>query len=151
MQIELHWEKAIHLPRRHSEDAVREVLEQLNDDSGIYVFGRVYNGKFHALYVGKATTLCSRLKTQLNSMKLWNHLQDARKGQRVLLHAVLQKHAKVDLKKALDIAERAVIRHFVASGADLLNKNLVEIRIHSIDSYGAKDKAIPKSLLLEAR
>jgi hypothetical protein len=125
-------------------------LEKVTDDGGVYIFGRRWGAQFEALCVDKANNIRSRIKGHLNNLHLMQHLQHAKTGRRfVLAGSVITKPGQ-KLQMCLALAERALIRHFLSEGNDLVNKQGTRIRRHELESSGQYPKRFfPKSIYLE--
>ena len=125
-------------------------LSNLPDQSGVYVFGRQYGKVFEALYVGKANNIRRRVKGQCNNLRLMRHLENARNGKRVVLAGVFLPKPGQQLQKCLTLVERALIRHFLSDGHDLVNKMGVRLRQHEILSEGNHPKkSFPQQIFLQ--
>jgi hypothetical protein len=125
-------------------------LEKVPSVRGIYVFGRRFGGSFEALYVGQATNIRDRVKSQLNNLRLMQHLKNAKAGKRVLLTGRLKGQRGRSRGKALDLVERAFIRHFLSEGAELVNRQGVKIKRHEVISSGRHPKRyFPNLIYLE--
>ena len=116
---------------------------------GIYVFERRHGDRFEALYVGKATNLLSRVKTQLNNLRLMQHLKGAKSGRRLLLPAVFRPRPGQQLDNCLPLVERALIRRFLAQGDDLVNVQGTRLRRHEIRSRSRPGWVVPEVVFLE--
>jgi hypothetical protein len=153
MKLKISWNKPIKMRKATGEGLIYSVdLDEIPDAAGIYVFARAYGTKYKALYVGKANNLKGRIKHQFNNLKLMKYLETAKKGKRVVIagNAMLQPGQKLD--KVLKTLERAFIRHFLAEGHDLVNRQGIRIRRHEILSDGhIKKSFLPSSIYLEKR
>jgi hypothetical protein len=65
-------------------------------------------------------------------------IQNAQAGHRVLLVATLVRRPGQNQSKARDLAESALIKHSLAAGFFLLNKQGVKLNVHKIYSSGSK-------------
>jgi len=154
MKLHLEWARPIPLKDGSREGLIYTVdLNKLPAVAGIYVFGRQRKDQtrnIEALYVGQATRIRSRVKSQLNNVRLMKHLQKARQGQRKILAARFVARPGQQPSKSLAIIERALIRHFLSEGHDLVNKQGTRLRQHEIASDGKHPKRfIPKLMFLE--
>jgi hypothetical protein len=102
----------------------------------IYIFGRRHSKSFEALYVGKASSLRGRVKTQLNNHKLLTHVWNAKTGSRIVMIGEFKAKQKQTPATCLPIAERALIRYFVSEGHDLVNLQGVNLRQNDVLSTG---------------
>jgi hypothetical protein len=110
----------------------------------------VFGKQFEALYVGKANKIRGRIRGQLNNSRLMQHLLHAKNGERVILAGGLLTKQGQQLKKCLAIAEKALIRHFLSEGHDLVNLSGARIRRHELASSGKHPKKFfPRVVYLE--
>jgi hypothetical protein len=116
-------------------------------DPGIYIFGRLHSKKFEALYVGKAKNLQSRTKGQLKNLKLMLHLKGAKTGTRVVLLGRFRAATGQQSDRCLPILEKALIRHFLSEGHDLVNIQGTQVKRHEISTVGSKH--IPKLIFVD--
>ncbi len=150
MKLNLEWGRAIPLRDGARENLIYATdVERLPLVAGVYVFGRKFGARFEALYVGKATKLGDRVSGQLNNLKLMQHLKHAKSGQRMLLIGRFVPKSGQQTAKCLRIIERALIRHYLSEGHDLVNVQGTRIRRHEIASEGKHPKKfIPKLMYL---
>jgi hypothetical protein len=122
-------------------------LDKIEREPGIYVFARRWGSSFEALYVGKSQSLRARIRGHLNNLRLMKHLETAKTGRRfvILGHPITKPGQR--LPKVLSVLERALIRHFLSEGHDLVNQQGVRIRRHEIESSGRVPKAFMPSLM----
>ncbi len=149
MKMELEWLRPISL-----DDGSDQNLLYICDHrrlpvaAGLYVFGRRHGQKFEALYVGKAQSIQNRVRGQFNNLPLMMHIRNAKSGERILLVAVFNAKPGQQKDKCIDILERALIRHFLSEGHDLVNVHGATIRRHEITSYGASG-AVPEIMFVD--
>lgn len=153
MDIELDWCEPI--PVRATKGTAIDYwinLDLVPTSPGIYIFGRRWGANFEALYVGQAERLRGRIRSHLNNARLLRHLGQARNGRRVVLAGVLIGKPGQTTSKCLNIAERALIRHFLSVGHDLINKQGTRLHRDRITSLGRHTKAFwPQEVLVEQR
>jgi hypothetical protein len=124
--------------------------DKLPRNPGIYVFGRRWGDRFEALYVGKAYDIRSRVKGQLNNLRLTQHMRNAKAGKRIVLAGEALTKPGQQLEKTLRLSERALVRYFLSEGHDLVNKQGTRLRRHEITSSGKHPKRfIPRLMYLE--
>jgi hypothetical protein len=148
MKLRLEWERPLLLKDASDQNLIYSFDHaKAPDGSGIYIFGRQHGKKFEALYVGKAGSIQSRAKGQLKNLPLMLHLQNAKNGKRVLLTGrfVANKGQRQD--KCLSLLERALIRHFLSEGHDLVNIQGTRLRRHEITSVGFK--SVPELMFVD--
>jgi hypothetical protein len=98
--------------------------------------------------VGKAKNIRSRVKTQLNNLRLMQHLKNARTGKRLLLTATFRAKPGQQQSTCLPLMERALIRLFLADGHDLVNKQGTRLRQHEISSSNRPGWVVPQVIFL---
>ena len=125
-------------------------LQKLPTSSGVYIFGRRYGTQFEALYVGKATNIRSRIKSQLNNLRLMQHLKNAKAGKRIVLGGRLMTKPGQKLDNCMLLVERTLIRYFLSEGHDLVNKLGTRLRRHEVYSSGRHPKRyFPRLMYIE--
>jgi hypothetical protein len=151
MKLQIEWGRLIRLRDASDENMIYSLdLDRVTDKSGIYIFGRHWGSQFEALYVGKAGKIRRRVKSHLNNLRLMQHLRNAKNGERVVLAGRLMTRPGQRLAKSLALAERAMIRHFLSEGHDLVNKAGVRLRRHDLESSGKYPKRFfPRVVYLE--
>jgi len=151
MKIHLEWGKPFALRDAAAVNMIYDIdLSRIPKRSGVYAFGRTWGGEFEALYVGQATELRGRIKSQLNNLRLMQHLRNAKNGRRVVLAGELRTKPGQNLKSCLDLAERALIRHFLSEAHDLVNKQGTRLSRHEINSSGRYPKKyFPRQIHLD--
>ncbi len=149
MKLKLDWNKPV--PLKGSSTGFYEIdLDSVPKEAGIYIFARRWGKSYEALYIGRSTNLRNRIKGHLNSLKLMQHLKEAKTGKRVLIYGVPVTKKGQQQDKVLASLEKAFIRHFLLEGHDIVNKQGVRIRFHEIESIGKIPKAfIPAQIYLE--
>ena len=151
MKISVEWGRPLALRGVSRQNLMYVVdFDKVPDSTGVYVFGRRWGKNIEALYVGKATNIRGRVKGQFNNLRLMQHLKQAKAGKRVLLFgkAITKPGQKID--KVISLLERALIRHFLSEGHDLVNRQGARIRRHEVNSDGYQPKKfIPRRMFLE--
>jgi hypothetical protein len=151
MILHVEWGRPVPLKDASKENMIYGVnLYKLTDSAGVNIFGRRWGNQFEALYIGKAGNIRGRIKNHLNNLHLMQHLRNAKTGRRVVLAGVLHPKPGQNLQKAMALAERALIRHFLSEGHDLVNKLGMRLRTHELNSFGNYPKRfIQKEIYLE--
>lgn len=132
MKVQLDWFDPI--PMRPASKGSSQYIadtDDLSQEPGIYVFGRTHGRAFEALYVGQANQLRARIERQLNNLRPMEYLRQARQGRRVIMVGTLKRGR---VASGLTIAERALIRYFLAQGNDLANIQGARRRQHEVES-----------------
>ena len=152
MRFQLDWSRPVSLKYGRSADTFTVALEKLPKKSGVYIFGRKYGKKFEALYVGRASRIQGRVKGQLNNLRLMHHIRDARSGRRILLAGSFVPLPGQQKERCLPLIERALIRHFLSEGHDLVNISGTHLRQHEINSTGKYPKRyFARSIFLDSK
>jgi hypothetical protein len=140
MKIYVEWSRPVTLRARKGEAGYDVDLAKLPSKPGVYIFGRRFSKRFEALYVGKANRMRGRIRGQMNSLRLMNHITNAKLGKRIVLTGALRTRGGQNRAKCLKLAERALIRHFLSKGHDLVNIMGRRIRRHELYSSGSHPK-----------
>ena len=74
------------------------------------------------LYVGKATSLRSRIKQQLNNLRLMQAIDDAQIGPRMLIYGTFNCRPGQRIGTVLNIVETALIAYLTEEDHPLINK-----------------------------
>lgn len=152
MKLHVDWSRAISLRYRRAADTYVVALEKVPKKAGVYIFGRKYGKKFEALYVGRANRIRGRVNHQLNNLRLMHHIRDARSGKRILLAGTFVALPGQQKERCLPLIERALIRHFLSEGHDLVNISGTHLRQHEIDSTGKYPKRyFARSIFLDSK
>jgi hypothetical protein len=152
MNLQVEWGRPIRLRKTSKEENMiyGVDLAKFSTNSGVYIFGRWWGRQFEVLYVGKADNVRARIKTQLNNLRLMQHLRNAKSGMRIVLAGTLITRRGQRLGRTLALSERALIRHFMSEGHHLVNKQGVQLRRHELDSSGKYPKRFfPRAIFLE--
>jgi hypothetical protein len=151
MEVEIHWSQPISL-RSLSPKDIDRVRELLTSEPGVYAFARRWGGGFEVLYVGQARKMSVRVTQQLNNHKLIEHIRNSKTGARVILTGYLTYQGYTNIKKHLDIAERAYIRYCISEGHSLHNKLGTRLRTDDVMSEGGSTKsAFPAKIRIESK
>ena len=151
MDLHIEWGRPVQLKDASKENLIYSLdLDQVGKRPGLYIFGRRWGGQFEALYVGKAGNVKARVKGHLNNLRLMQHLRNAKSGKRIVLAGRILTKPGQQLSKTMSLAERALIRFFLAEGHDLVNKQGTRLRRHSLESSGKYPKRyFPSPIYLE--
>ena len=137
MDLEVTWKQFPLKDGRKQKQTFITDLSKIPTRGGVYIFARKWGSDFEALYVGKADNLRSRIKTQLNNNLLMNHVYYAPAGARVVMAGVFWPGRAQQKKKCLSIIEKALIRYFVSERHDLVNKQGMKLKQHTVLSDGS--------------
>lgn len=127
-------------------------LDLIPKSAGIYIFYRKYGASVEVFYVGKALNLRSRLKGQLNNLKLMNSIKSASKGAKMLCYGEIKLKRGQNADSAVRAAEKLLIRHFVEEGHELFNIQGVKLRVQTLTNErpSALNKLVPLQTQVEA-
>jgi hypothetical protein len=114
------------------------------DKPGVYVFARKF-GKtlLIPIYIGKATNIRKRLKTQFNNHKLMQALASEKSGERVLLFGTIDSKSSSAIAKKLSLAERTHVAHALTAGYPLVNVQLTKGKVDIVRTSGTKSHNHP--------
>lgn len=151
MEIEIKWLTARPLRDGHRENLIYTLnLEQIPEESGLYLFAREHGDSASVLYVGQALNLRSRIKQQLNATKLMKGMQNAPTGRRVVIPGVVITKPGQQIKRVLAISESAMIRRLHDNKHALLNKSGTARKLHFImSSRSDYTEIVPRTLAYE--
>jgi hypothetical protein len=100
----------------------------------------VGQGRFEALYVGKANHISGRVNGHFNNLKLMQHLRNAKNGRRIILAGRFIAKPGQQVERCLKVIERGFIRYFLSEGHDLVNMQGTRLRRHEVTSSGKHPK-----------
>lgn len=151
MKLALEWSKPIVLRDAGRDENLIYTIDdaRVTDAAGVYVFGRRFSGTFEALYVGQAKNIRGRVKSHIkNNLSLMLHLQKAKNGKRILLFGRFVAKPGQQEEKCLRLLERAMLRHFLSEGHDLVNKQGARLSRHEITSKNTR-KLFPHLMFVD--
>jgi len=136
MKISVTWHSPMRLRLPVSRMHERFDFEELPSEPAIYLFVRRFGVSVEALYVGKATSLRSRIKHQFNNLKLMQAIDDASIGHRLLIYGTPNCRPGQRSEAVLDIVERALIDYLTEEGHQLINKLGTKLPVDLIEFDG---------------
>jgi hypothetical protein len=151
MELQLIWHKPVRLKdSRPDSDLIYEIdLERIPETPGVYIFIRKYGKNQNPLYIGKAKNLKMRVKQHLNSVKLMRKIQKEANGSRAVAFAEFISKPGQKADNCISYIERALIRHFLSEGHNLLNISGTRIAKHTITSDKVTGRLLPHKILFE--
>jgi len=151
MKLHVDWMSPIPLCDGSNENLIYTCArEKLPESPGVYIFGRTWGNSFEALYVGKAGSVQDRVRNQFKNLPLMRHVEKAKTGERVVLIGQFKGQRGQQCDNCLPIIERALIRHYLERGDDIVNKQGTSLRTHEIISNGAGPRhGIPGSIVVD--
>ena len=157
MKIELKWDKPIRLKDGSKQYQIYAIsiprLDRIPNKPGVYVFALSFGQSITPLYVGQASKLRNRIKGHLkSSVRLMVGIKRAHAGRRILLLGRLKPRRGQQKAKVLRAVERALIRHAVDRGYELLNKQGKKRDEYVIKSRGnISSKQVAPRMLAEPK
>lgn len=151
MDLQIQWHKPVKLRESPADsDLIYETdLERIPRKPGVYVFTRKFGSKRSPLYVDKAKNLRSRVKTHLNSVRMMRKIQKEAIGSRALVFGVFVPKPGQQAEKCISLIEKALIRHFLSAGHNLLNISGTHIGKHELISTKVSGRFVPHKILFE--
>ncbi len=144
MKLEIDWQRTIPLKRVRAGVGIYTVdLDDIPREPGIYIFARRWGTSYEALYVGKSKRLHGRIRGHLNNLRLMQHIHEAKTGKRAVIFGRPIPKPGQSMDRILATLERALIKHFLLLGHDLVNSQGTRVRRHEITSVGH----LPKSFM----
>jgi hypothetical protein len=148
MNLQVDWSSP--LPMKRERTAGYSVdLDKVPEVPGVYIFGRRWGDSFEALYVGQAMNIHSRVKGQLNNLRLMSHLREAKVGSRIVIPGSIITKRGQQIDKCLNIVEKSLIRYFLSEGNDLVNIQGTLLRRHEVLSTHGPRWLVPKQMFLD--
>lgn len=142
---DLYWHKPIDLIEINY-DRKHELIYQIPETYGVYIFHRRYAQFGEALYIGKASNLKRRITQELNAKELIEHIRDAKKGSKLLSFAEIQAHGNCNKDKYIDDIESALIEISMYRGDNLFNTKKTKVHLKEITSIGEKPLFLERKL-----
>ncbi len=151
MDLNLIWHKPVNLRAADPRSSmIYEIdLDKLPRKPGVYIFIRKFGENSRALYIGKANRLRTRIKQQLVALRLMKGIQNAAIGPRAVVFAEFVPKPGQQVNVCLPLIEKALIRHFLSDGHDLLNKAGTRVAKHSLHSKKVTGQMVPRRILFE--
>jgi len=153
MKLSVTWHSSIRLPTPVSRLHKLFDLDTLPREPAIYLFARRFGSRLEVLYVGKATSLRSRIKQQLNNLRLMQAIDDAPIGNRMLIYGTLNCRPGQRVSTVLNIVETALIGHLTENHHQLSNKlgTKLPVDVISFDGNLLARRAIGRELRIPKR
>ncbi|MDE9483410.1 GIY-YIG nuclease family protein [Xenorhabdus bovienii] len=133
--INLDWHDVINLNDIEFKDS-HELIKEIPKTAGIYIFWRKFADTHECLYIGRASNLNRRIVQQLNAKKLVDHVQDAKKGAKLLSFAEIRMHQSCDISAYLDEVETFLIAEALSAGHNLFNSKKTKCHFNKIINDG---------------
>jgi hypothetical protein len=146
MDLRITWHKPVKLQKAPMRSSL---IYDLDMDSapnkpGVYIFMRKFGNNLNPLYVGKALNLRTRIGQQLVGLKLMKGIQNAANGSRAVVFGEFVPRPGQSADRCILLIEKALIRHFLSEGHDLLNKAGTRIPTkHSLTSKKVVSRFLP--------
>jgi len=144
VKVQVEWDKAVNLGSKATFIKSLETrIATLPAVAGIYVFARSYGTAIIPIYIGKASNLRSRIKTQSNNRRLMDATRTEKNGDRILLIGRVKTLPGQNLQRVLEIAERTHIENAMTAGFPLINIQGTKTRRHEVVIQGRKARRHP--------
>ncbi len=126
--VELFWHKAINLVdvdynRKH------ELISNIPNSYGIYIFHRRFGEYGEALYIGKASNLKRRIYQELDARGIIEHVKNSKKGMKLLSFAEIIVHGNCDKEKRIEDIESAIIEISMYREGSLFNTKKTKVHL----------------------
>ncbi len=140
MEINIKWHHPLSLVDGSNEDLILNIEDIYNvyDGPGVYMFCRKYGLSIQPLYIGKSSNVQNRIRNHLNSVKMMKGIQNARKGEKVLIVGEFVAKTNQQPDRAISIVEASLIEHALLEGCELLNEAGTKRPTHQINFNGFK-------------
>lgn len=140
MDLEVFWHRPVSLSDGHDEGLILTCdFDKIPEEPGVYVFARMFGESIEPLFIGLATDLRGRIWGHLNgNVRLVHRIMQAKIGPKVVLAGEWKAKPGQRAAKALRVIEAALIKYAIAEGYELLNKQGVKRRVHTISSSGSR-------------
>ncbi len=148
MKLEFNWQTPLLLTQNKRIVLTDEEQEQIEDRPGVYFFARNFGKNSQPFYIGETLTLRKRLKNHLSTVRIADILRGMKvkdapeisNGRRTFHFAYLVANKnKENTKKALQIAQKFMIREAIALNLPLLNAKLTVIKTDSLTFAGGNE------------
>lgn len=146
MLIEVEWHKPVLLSKNSRIVVDRNNLPRsIPNSPGVYFFSRRYGASFQPLYIGETTNIRGRLRNHLNNADIRDILRGipllgvpVKRGNKYFHFGTLRgRHGQL-LTKRMSLVQRYMISQAIAEKSPLLNKQLTDIKTHSVIFSGPK-------------
>jgi hypothetical protein len=139
MDIKVKWLKPLELKedRKGNLIYVCPNAGKLPNKPGVYAFVRAFGGMYEPVYVGETQNLRSRIRQHLeNNLRLMRAIENLDKGKRCVLAGVINLRPGQRSATVQRILQDALIRHCLSEGHELLNRQGVNPRVHTVAFSG---------------
>lgn len=146
MRIEIAWQKPVLLSKnRRIVIHVDDLPDRIPNKPGVYFFSRKYGSSFQPLYIGETGKLRGRLKSHLNNADIRDILRGiplpgvpVKRGNKYFHFGLFRGKPGQVADKCLSLVQRYLIEQAILQKAPLLNKQLTDIKTHTIVFSGSK-------------
>lgn len=146
MRIEIEWHKPVLLARNSQIRVDKDDLPRsIPKSAGVYFFSRKYGTSFQPLYIGETRNIRGRLKNHLGRVDISDMLRgmkvpgvQVKQGNKYFHFGTLRGRDGELLTKRRRLVQRYMISKAIAEKAPLLNKQLTDIKTHSVVFSGPK-------------
>lgn len=141
MDLEIRWHSPLPLLDGSRDDVFFTCdFERLPTTAGVYVFARRHGNRIAPLYIGRTTSIRTRIAQHLyNNVPLVRRILEAKNGARVILAGEWISRRGQQANRALPLIEQALIDHALAQGHTLFNDKGTKTLVHSLTSTGNRE------------
>jgi len=151
LNIDATWSKPMTLLDGSKHKAIYHItnLDRIPEAAGAYIFARRHGRNVVPLYVGETANLRKRLEQHLNDVSVMKGIENAPSGKRLFLFCQVRTKRGQNIKKVLDILQRALIEHALSAGHQLLNIQLTKTKVNTITFKGNRtsEKLAPRNMM----
>ena len=140
MEINIKWHHPFPLVDGDHVDLILNIedLYDVYDGPGVYMFCRKYGLSIQPLYIGRSINVQNRIRQHLNSVRMMKGIQNARKGEKILVVGEFVPKAGQQAERAITIAEAPLIETALLENCELLNDAGTKRPTHQINFTGFK-------------
>ncbi|HEY4773266.1 MAG TPA: GIY-YIG nuclease family protein [Xanthobacteraceae bacterium] len=146
MEIEIQWHRPIPLAKNRRIVVDRDTLPSvIPNKAGVYFFSRKYGNSFQPLYIGETKNIRGRLRGHLNNADIRDILRGiplpgvpVKRGNKYFHFGTFVGKRGQNSDKCLDLVQKYLIEQAITQKSPLLNKQLTDIKTHSVVFSGPK-------------
>ncbi len=139
MKTKATWSYPIKLLSRKKHNLIYYInLDNIPEEPGCYVFYTKYAGSISMHYIGKANNLKSRIKEQLNNVRLMMGIKNYMNGKKFLMYFLVDGGLKTKKKKIVKL-EKQLIKYATLEGHELINKIGTKLKFDTVNFSGNMD------------
>lgn len=128
-------------------------FDELSDEPGAYVFGRIFGKKIVPLYVGETLSIRTRIRQHLEkNVRLVNGIKKSGKGKKVVVFCTVKTKSVKRRDAMLNVLQKGLIEHALSEGYELLNVQLTKLSVHSVQFTGNRwsEQLAPRKIFVRS-